>query len=51
MFTHFTDNSPIIDSSKLQSNKKNKIDGLDLLDNIAPKSIKVVFFDPQYRGV
>lgn len=51
MNTHFTDNSPIIDSSKLQSNKKNKIDGLDLLDNIAPKSIKVVFFDPQYRGV
>lgn len=51
MITHFTDNSPIIDSSKFQSNKKNKIDGLDLLDNIAPKSIKVVFFDPQYRGV
>lgn len=32
-------------------NKKNKIDGLELLSIIPKKSIKVAFFDPQYRGV
>lgn len=32
-------------------NKKNKINGLELLDIIPKESIKVSFFDPQYRGV
>lgn len=32
-------------------NFRNKCDGLDLLKQIQSNSIKVVFFDPQYRGV
>ncbi|EAJ3409394.1 site-specific DNA-methyltransferase, partial [Campylobacter coli] len=32
-------------------NKKNKMNGLKLLKLIDKESIKVVFFDPQYRGV
>lgn len=32
-------------------NKKNKIDGLALLNDLDNESIKTVFFDPQYRGV
>ena len=32
-------------------NKKNKMNGLDLLDLLDKESIKVTFFDPQYRGV
>lgn len=32
-------------------NFKNKIDGLKLLENIKSETIKVSFFDPQYRGV
>lgn len=32
-------------------NKKNKLNGLELLDIIPKESIKVSFFDPQYRGV
>ena len=32
-------------------NKKNIMNGLDLLDMLDHKSIKVCFFDPQYRGV
>lgn len=32
-------------------NKKNKMNGLDLLDLPNANSVKVVFFDPQYRGV
>lgn len=32
-------------------NKKNKMDGLKLLNILEPQSIKVAFFDPQYRGV
>lgn len=32
-------------------NKKNKMNGLDLLDLLDKESIKVAFFDPQYRGV
>ncbi len=35
----------------IKINRKNKIDGLVLLDNIELNSIKCVFFDPQYRGV
>lgn len=36
---------------KIKYNYKNKIDGLLLLKNVETKSIKTVFFDPQYRGV
>ena len=32
-------------------NRKIKMNGLDLLDLLDKESIKVVFFDPQYRGV
>ncbi len=32
-------------------NKKLNIDGLELLKQIPPNSIKVAFFDPQYRGI
>lgn len=32
-------------------NKKNKLNGLDLLDMIRQNSVKICFFDPQYRGV
>ena len=32
-------------------NRRNKMNGLDLLDLLDKESIKVVFFDPQYRGV
>ena len=32
-------------------NRKNKMNGLDLLDLLDKESIKVTFFDPQYRGV
>ena len=32
-------------------NRKNKIDGLELLKKINNKTVKTTFFDPQYRGV
>lgn len=32
-------------------NKKNKINGLELLKIIPNNTIKIAFFDPQYRGV
>ena len=32
-------------------NRRNKMNGLDLLDLLDKESIKVTFFDPQYRGV
>ena len=32
-------------------NRKNKMNGLELLDLLDKESIKVTFFDPQYRGV
>lgn len=37
--------------STFQCNFKNKTDGLLLLKDILDSSIKVCFFDPQYRGV
>lgn len=42
-------NSPFINNLKI--NCKNKIDGLSLLSQINSNSIKLAFFDPQYRGV
>lgn len=38
-------------TKKYSFNKKNIMNGLELLKNIRPNSIPVVFFDPQYRGV
>lgn len=32
-------------------NKKLKMNGLDLLQNLPAQSVKLCFFDPQYRGV
>lgn len=32
-------------------NKKNKMNGLELLRIVQDESVKVVFFDPQYRGI
>lgn len=37
--------------SEFKCNYKNKTDGLSLLNDIHDDSIKVCFFDPQYRGV
>jgi len=37
--------------NKILLNHKNKIDGLVLLKGIDTESVKVAFFDPQYRGV
>ena len=35
----------------IKINQKNKYNGIELLDNLKENSIKVLFFDPQYRGV
>ena len=32
-------------------NRKNKIDGLELLKKINNETVKTTFFDPQYMGV
>lgn len=32
-------------------NKKNKMNGLDLLEQIENETLKIIFFDPQYRGI
>lgn len=37
--------------SNIKINQKNKYNGIDLLDNLKDNSVKVMFFDPQYRGV
>lgn len=34
-----------------QINRRNKINGLDLLSSIEDNSIATAFFDPQYRGI
>lgn len=36
---------------KFETNKKNKVDGLILLNTIKDETVKTAFFDPQYRGV
>ena len=41
----------LLKTSNYYLNKKNKADGLDLLADINDKTVAVVFFDPQYRGV
>lgn len=35
----------------LKPNARNKVDGLDLLALLKPDSVKLMFCDPQYRGV
>lgn len=51
MNTQNTVLTPIIDETIMKANWKNKMNGLDLLDNLKEGSIKTAFFDPQYRGV
>lgn len=36
---------------KYKKNFKNKANGLDVLKSLKNESVKVVFFDPQYRGI
>lgn len=45
------DQSILNNEEVCQINYKNRIDGLELLQNIKNERIKVAFFDPQYRGV
>ncbi|MBO7380120.1 MAG: hypothetical protein J6U05_00385 [Neisseriaceae bacterium] len=40
-----------IPANNILFNRKNKIDGITLLNSLKAESVKVVFFDPQYRGV
>lgn len=48
----FFDEKIHFDSSISQyMNKKNKMNGLDLINLVENESLKVIFFDPQYRGV
>lgn len=37
------------DNLKEKSNKKNQMNGLDLLSMFGDNSIPAIFFDPQYR--
>lgn len=37
--------------SKHPINKKNQIDGLELMNGIKDETISTAFFDPQYRGI
>ncbi len=41
----------LLNAATIRPNYKNLIDGIELLKQIKDKSLKVVFFDPQYRGV
>ena len=43
--------SPLIADAQIKINFKNRVDGLTLLHEVLPNSIKTAFFDPQYRGV
>jgi site-specific DNA-methyltransferase (adenine-specific) len=43
--------APNVISHIVKPNFKNKIDGIDLMQQLASGSVKVVFFDPQYRGI
>lgn len=43
--------SPLIADAQIKINFKNRVDGLTLLHDVLPNSIKTAFFDPQYRGV
>lgn len=37
--------------SKFPINKKNQVDGLELMRGVKSEAISVAFFDPQYRGI
>jgi len=41
----------LYDEALCSIDKKNKIEGLKLLENIKDNMVRVAFFDPQYRGV
>ena len=41
----------IIKSDDIKVNFRNKCDGIEMLKQIDESALKVVFFDPQYRGV
>lgn len=43
--------SILYDETLCSIDKKNKIEGLKLLENIKDNMVRVAFFDPQYRGV
>ena len=44
-------NGVLVPSSTFRCNYMNKVDGRFLLRDIFDSSVKVCFFDPQYRGV
>lgn len=44
-------NSVVLQNNGIKFNFKNKCDGIELLKQIGDNALKVVFFDPQYRGV
>lgn len=48
---HDVDHEPSRGGDSLRENARNQCDGLWLLRQIEACSLKVVFFDPQYRGV
>lgn len=41
----------VLETDKCKLNKKNLVDGFELMAHIDDKTIKTAFFDPQYRGV
>ena len=43
--------SILIDGATVKENYKNLSDGLSLMRQIIDSTVKIVFFDPQYRGV
>ena len=43
--------TPLIPTSNIKINYKNRLNGLDLLSNLNDACIKTAFFDPQYRGI
>ena len=43
--------SILIDGATVKENYKNLSDGLSLMRQIIDNRVKIVFFDPQYRGV
>lgn len=45
------DNLVLSDNSNVKINYKNLINGFDLLKNVRKDCIKIIFFDPEYRGI
>lgn len=46
----YTSNIQIL-KPMFKMNYKNKTDGILLLNSLETESVKITFFDPQYRGV